>query len=149
MSDAARTILVVTDDSYFSSQLSEFLLRGGIRTVCFARTPEALERACDLLPDQILLHIPREHLDAGWACSALLQAHPKLASIPVLLYTPPCGVTRCAAGSPAGGLIGEHLTASDLLTAQMSSLFGGTRPVQPHVAMAPLQQAFPHGRDDL
>jgi CheY-like chemotaxis protein len=148
MSDAARTILVVTDDPCFSSQLSEFLLRAGIRTVCFARTPEALERACALLPDQILLHIPREQLDAGWACSALLQAHPKLASIPVLLYTPPC-LTRHAVGSPTGGLFGEHLTASDLLTAQMSSLLGGTRPVQQRVAMAPIQQAFPHGRDDL
>jgi CheY-like chemotaxis protein len=149
MSDEARTVLVVTDDPCFSGQLSELMLRSGVPTLCFAQTQQALERAHDLVPDVILIHVPRARMDTAWACFELLQSDSTIASIPVLLYAPPVALAQRVVGAPEGGSSADSLAASDRFIAQLSSLIGTGRSICYPADAEPAEKRFPIGRDDL
>src|SRR5689334_18801890 len=85
MSDVARTVLIVTNDLDFSSQVSDLMLRAGVRTIRFAQFANALELAQMLAPDLVLVHSPREHMAAGWACYQMIQSDAALRSIVALI----------------------------------------------------------------
>jgi hypothetical protein len=129
--------------------MSELLLRTGVRTVRFAQTNNALEVMRYLTPALVLFHIPQEQLDAGWAYYARLLFDPVVASMPVLLYTSPFALHRRLVGGQYGDLSADGLAESDMLTAQVSSLIGATRPTWQRVHAASSEQPFPTGRDDL
>lgn len=149
MSDGARMILIVTDDPGFSGQVSELMLRAGVHTLCFAGTHDALRRARKLLPDLVMVHIPRDRMRDGWECYEQLQADPSIAAIPVLIYTPPQVLAERAVGTPYQQPSSDPLAAADLLAARIGPLFG-MRPVAwARHETAAYEQPFPIGRDDL
>jgi CheY-like chemotaxis protein len=149
MSDEARTVLVVSDDPCFSGQVSEFMLQVGIGTIRFTRTREALERARDLAPDLVLVHIPRGRLDPAWACYELLQSDSRIASIPVLLYAPPRALAQRAVGPPNRRPSVDQPAVSDMLIAQINSLIETGPSISDRAYAEPAEQRFPIGRDDL
>jgi CheY-like chemotaxis protein len=149
MSDAARMVLVVTDDPNFSGQVSELMLRAGVRTLRFSQTRQALELTRNLAPDLVLVHIPRTRMDTGWTCYEMLQSDSTIASIPMLFYAPPAAPVQSIGGAPSDGRCANPFTASDMLIAQISSLMR-TAPSICYPAYAEsVEERFPTGRDDL
>lgn len=142
MSEAARTILIVTDDLIFSSQISELMLRAGARTLRFASSCDALEVARGLTPNFVLLHVPSEQLAAGWECYAALRSDRAIATIPILLYTPPCEQER-AVGAAAG--VTAH---AEHILAQISVLTNNPEQEERWLEDGKVQW-LPTGRDDL
>jgi DNA-binding response OmpR family regulator len=143
MSDAARTILIVTDDQAFSAPISELMLRAGARTLRFASSRDALDMTRAIAPDLVLLHVPSEQLKTEWAAYAGLWADMATSAIPILMYTQQFEQER-AVGA-AAPYMPEH---SDQILARMSMLVSGSgrnkhRPDDGYI------QQFPTGRDDL
>jgi len=149
MSDEARTVLIVTDDPRFSGQVSEQLLRAGIRTIRFAPTQEALKLTHSFMPDLVLIHMARSGSDAAYACYELLQSDSALACIPMLLYTPPSVLAERAISAPATSAAPNWLNRADILIGQISPLFGVASATWLSATCEPNEYPFPSGRDDL
>jgi CheY-like chemotaxis protein len=143
MSNAARTILIVTDDPTFSGEVTEVMLRAGVRKVRFASSHEALDLARVIAPDLVLLHVPSEQIEAGWGCYAMLRADATTSTIPVLMYAPSCELERAVGEAAAAPLV-----PADRLLAQVSMLIGGSarQRIRNDDDFA---ERFPTGRDDL
>src|SRR5689334_15861492 len=88
LSDVARTVLIVTNDLDFSGQVSDLMLRAGVQTICFAQFANALQLTQILAPDLVLIHAPREHSAAGWACYQMIQSDATLGSAVALISMP-------------------------------------------------------------
>jgi DNA-binding NarL/FixJ family response regulator len=144
MSDAARTILIVTDDPIFSGEVAELMLRAGVRKVRFAGSHEALDLTRAIAPDLVLLHMPSGQMELGWGCYTMLRADATTAAIPVLMYAPPCELER-AVGEAA---LAPPLVSTDWLPAQVSMLVGGSARSRMR-ADDDVAERFPTGRDDL
>jgi hypothetical protein len=149
MSAEARTILVVTDDAYFSGHISERLLRAGIQTIRFARIEDAREMTLQFVPDLVLLHAPRDCVDVAWACYEVLLSSSTLVSIPVLIYTPPVALAERFVGAPDEGRSADRLTVLDILLIQLRPPQGTTAARWLPATAGLSEQAFPSGRDDL
>ncbi len=145
---ANPTIVVATDDARFFDRLTELLLRADMRTIRFARCDDATAVICDLLPDLVILHVPREQLHIGWECCEQLQLNPQTAAIPVLVYapfTPPGAGPDAQDGSPD-----TTSAAADSLLTRMSALIASTEHAPPtEDSTTDLSDALPLGRDDL
>lgn len=149
MSDVARTVLIVTNDLDFSGQVSEHLLRAGVRTIRFARFANALELTQRLAPELVLIHAPREHVAAGWACYQMIQSDTTLRSIVALISVPASALIEHAAAAPAQALAATHRARSNMLTAQISALLTVALPARLAAGSQPSEHAFPIGRDDV
>jgi DNA-binding response OmpR family regulator len=139
----------VTDNPSFSGQVSELMLRAGVRTIRFAQIADALELARTITPDLVLVHVPRDNIEASWACYQALQGDARLGSIPVLIYAPPTTLAERAVGSPAQGLAAAQMAESDMLMARIHWLLGVALPAWQRADMRASEHAFPTGRDDM
>jgi len=149
MSDEARMVLIVTDDPGFSGQISELMLRAGVRTLRFAPTQEALKLTHACMPDLVLIHMTRSAGDAGHTCYALLQSDSALACIPMLLYAPPSVLAERAVGAPATSASSDWLNRADMLIGQISPLLGVASATWQRTNHKSNNYALPLGRDDL
>src|SRR5215217_2017614 len=149
MSDEARTVLIVTDDSGFSGQISEVMLRAGVHTIRFAPTEEALKLTHAFMPDLVLIHMAHSARDAGQACYALLQSDAALACIPMLLYAPPTVLAERAVGTPATSASSDWLNRADMLIGQLRPLLGVASAAWQNTNHTSNNYALPLGRDDL
>jgi response regulator RpfG family c-di-GMP phosphodiesterase len=141
------TIVVATDDARFSDRLTELLLRADVRTIRFARCDDAVVVIRDLLPDMVILHVPREQLHIGWECCEQLQLNPQTAAIPVLVYAP---FTPPSAGQDGRDGGSDTTSAADSLLTRMTALIAPAEQAPPAEDSTPdLSDALPLGRNDL
>jgi hypothetical protein len=101
------------------------------------------------VPELVLLHAPRDCVDAAWACYEVLLSSSTLASIPVLTYTSPVALAERFVGAPDEGRSAARLTVLDILLTQISPPQGATAPRCLPATAELSEQAFPTGRDDL
>jgi DNA-binding response OmpR family regulator len=80
------TILVVDDSPYIVDGLVALLKRKGFNPVACHGGEEALATLSSLTPDLILLDIMMEPMD-GWETLGKLKDDPKLADLPVLMFS--------------------------------------------------------------
>jgi CheY-like chemotaxis protein len=84
---ARGTVLVVDDDTDVRSTVAEILEEEGYDVVPAANGRDALRALLDgTQPDVILLDMMMPEMD-GWAFRAEQVHHPRIASIPVVIFT--------------------------------------------------------------
>lgn len=123
-----RTVLIVDDDPDVRSSVSDALRDEGYQVHTAANGQEALSflREGIVVPDVILLDMMMPDMD-GWAFRAEQQKEPKLAGIPVLIfsaYSLPIDATQQL---DAAGFLRKPIRLADLSRA-LHGVVSGRRP---------------------
>jgi CheY-like chemotaxis protein len=115
MSDR-RLIMVVDDDADIRETVADVLQDEGYAVELAANGREVLEhlQASTRLPDLILLDLMMPELD-GWGVLAELEKTPRLASIPVVVFSAYARDDASVAALKVRGFVRKPLRLEDLL----------------------------------
>jgi signal transduction histidine kinase/CheY-like chemotaxis protein len=84
--DAARTVLVIDDDSTVHDLMQRFLTKEGLHLVAASNGEDGIRFARELRPALITLDVLMPGMD-GWAVLTALKADPALVDIPVIMLS--------------------------------------------------------------
>ena len=112
-----RSILLVDDDADVRESVAEVLEEDGYRVTAASNGKEALRllRDGNLRPDLILLDIMMPEMD-GWAFRGEQQKDPRIASIPVVVFTAHGAPRDIAKQLDAAGFLKKPLSLDELLS---------------------------------
>jgi signal transduction histidine kinase/DNA-binding response OmpR family regulator len=112
--EAARTVLVIDDDSTVHDLMQRFLIKEGLHMVAASNGVEGLRLAKELHPALITLDVLMPGMD-GWAILTALKADPASADIPVIMLSivdeKPMGYALGAADYLTKPVDWDHLAA--------------------------------------
>ena len=85
-SRATTTVLIVDDDPEIQALVADVLEMGGFKPHCVEEPASAVETACRLQPDVILLDLMMPEVD-GWEVARRLRAEARTRTIPIVVMT--------------------------------------------------------------